>query len=455
MADKTFDLITIGAGSGGVAASRRAAALGARVAICEEDRVGGTCVIRGCVPKKLLMYGSAFSQEFDDARGFGWEINGARHDWARLVQAKDKEVDRLEQIYQTMLTKAGVERLEGRATVVDAHTVEVKGKRYRAERILIATGSRTSTPAFEGAELAIDSNGALDLTARPDRLLVVGGGYIALEMASIFNAVGSQVDVAFRRDNILGNFDTDLQQALQEALIGRGIQLLSKTEVASIRLHQGKREVRFKSGQTASYDQVLLATGRTPNTQDMGLEAAGVKLGQRGEILVNAEHQSSVPSIYAVGDVVNEINLTPWAIGSGRALVERLYGPGKAKPNRQTVPAAIFSQPQLATVGLSEAQALEQHDTVQVFISRFRPMKNTLSGRDEKTLMKLVVDAQTDRVLGCHMVGPDAAEIIQGFAVALTCGATKAQFDATVGLHPSAAEEFVTLREMTREVKRG
>lgn len=454
MSEPIFDLITIGAGSGGVAASRRAAALGARVAICEESRVGGTCVIRGCVPKKLLMYGSAFAQEFDDAQGYGWTVPTPSLDWGRLIQAKDQEVDRLEQIYQNMLSKAGVERLDGRGIVIDPNTVEVNGKRYRAQRILIATGSSNRTLPIEGAELAIDSTGALDLAERPERLLVVGGGYIALEMASIYNAIGTQVELAVRREHILGDFDQDLQQALQEALIGRGIKLLAKTEVASIRAHQGKKEVRFKSGESAYYDQVLIAAGRVPNTQGLGLEEAGVELDSKGAIVVNDAHQSSVPSVYAIGDVVNEVNLTPWAISSGRALVERLFGPGKAQPNRQTVPSAIFSQPQLASVGLTEAQALEAYDSVQIFLSRFRPMKNTLSGRDERTVMKLVVDGASDRVLGCHMVGPDAAEIIQGFAVALTCGATKAQFDATVGLHPSAAEEFVTMREMSREIRR-
>ncbi|VCU70397.1 Glutathione amide reductase [Pigmentiphaga humi] len=442
-----YDLITIGAGSGGVAGSRRAASYGARVAICEDGRVGGTCVIRGCVPKKLLMYGSQFSDAFEDAAGYGWTVEGARLDWAALVAAKDREIDRLEGIYRRMLDQGGVALLAGRAVLVDPHTVEVAGRRHTAERIMIATGGRPVRPEIPGAELAITSNEALSLPELPGEVLIVGGGYIALEFAGIFRSAGANVTVAVRRDRILGGFDQDVRASVAESLQKRGIAIRPNTKVAALSRQDGRIAAQLEDGQVLVVDQVLMATGRAPNTSGLGLEACGVALGKDGEVKVDGRSRTNVPSIYAVGDVTDRINLTPWAIAEGRALAETLFNDNPMQADPENVPAAVFSQPPIATVGLSEEDARERYGKLRIYRSRFRPMKNTLSGRDEQTMMKLVVDDATDKVVGCHMVGPDGAEIIQGLAIALKCGATKRQFDQTIGLHPTAAEEFVTMRD--------
>jgi len=442
-----YDLITIGAGSGGVAGSRRAASYGARVAICEADRVGGTCVIRGCVPKKLLMYGTQFAEAFEDAAGYGWSIEGASLDWGALVAAKDREIDRLEGVYRRMLDQAGVTLLEGRATLVDPHTVEIGGRRYTAERILIATGGHAVLPEIPGIELAITSNEALSLAQRPDDVLIVGGGYIALEFAGIFRGAGANVTLTIRRDQVLGGFDHDVREAVASALQRRGIVIRPRTRVARLERRGHRIAVELDGGEVLEVDQVLMATGRAPNTRGLGLEACGVELGENGAIKVDASSQTNVPGIYAVGDVTDRLNLTPWAIAEARALAETLYNANPMRADAENVPAAVFSQPPVATVGLTEEQARERYGKVRVYRSRFRPMKNTVSGRDEQTMMKLVVDDASDRVLGCHMVGPDGPEIIQGLAIALKCGATKRQFDQTIGLHPTAAEEFVTMRE--------
>ena len=443
-----FDLVTLGAGSGGVAASRRAGSYGAKVAICESVRVGGTCVLRGCVPTKLLVYGSHFREELDDARGFGWTIGESSLDWGKLIAAKDRELDRLNAIYIRMLRDAGVQILDGRGTIVDEHTVEIAGKRHTAKRILIATGGWPQLPKIPGIEHAITSNEALDLKALPRRVVIVGGGYIAVEFAGIFKAAGAHVEVLVRSESILRGFDQDIRFTLHEQMGKHGVSVRCETVVRSLEKEaDGSLSVRLAGGELMEADAVLYATGRAPSTRGLGLEAVGVKVDEIGAVVVDEWSRTSVPSIYAIGDVTNRINLTPVAIHEGRAFAETTFNNRPMHLDYHGIPSAVFSQPPVATVGLSEAQAREHHAEVDVYRSRFRPMKHTLSGRDEQTMMKLVVDRPTNRVLGVHMVGADAPEIIQGMAIALKCGATKAQFDATVGIHPTAAEEFVTMRD--------
>jgi glutathione reductase (NADPH) len=443
-----FDLVTLGAGSGGVAASRRAGSYGAKVAICESVRVGGTCVLRGCVPKKLLVYGSHFREELEDARGFGWTIGESTLDWGKLVAAKDRELDRLNAIYIRMLRDSGVQILDGRGTIVDPHTVEVAGKRYTAKHILIATGGWPSLPKIPGIEHAITSNEALDLPKLPERVVIVGGGYIAVEFAGIFHSAGAHVEILLRSDSILRGFDQDIRSNLREQMAKRGISIRCETIVRSLEKEaNGSLSVRLAGDEMLDADVVLYATGRAPNTKNLGLEAVGVKLDDKGAVLVDEWSCTSVPSIFAVGDVTDRINLTPVAITEGRAFAETTFNNRPMKIDHHGVASAVFSQPPVATVGLSEEQARLAHADVDIYRSRFRPMKHTLSGRDEQTMMKLVVDRATDRVLGAHMVGADAPEIIQGLAIALKCGATKAQLDSTIGIHPTAAEEFVTMRD--------
>jgi glutathione reductase (NADPH) len=442
------DLIVIGAGSGGMAAARRAASHGARVALCEERRVGGTCVLRGCVPKKLLVYGAQFREHFDDAKGFGWTVEGAALDWGRLVARKNVELDRLHGVYVRALRDAGVTVVEGRARVLDAHTVELGGERRTARYVLVATGGRASLPAdVRGLEHAITSDGALELAALPRRVVIVGGGYIGVEFASIFNAAGSSVTLIIRQDMVLRGFDEDVQTALTAELTKRGIRIEADCRLADIERRGGALSVMTAAGDLHDADAVLMATGRAPNTGDMGLEAIGIELDARGAIQVDASSRTAVDSVYAVGDCTDRLNLTPVAIAEGRAVADSLFGGRPASLNHENVPTAVFSSPSVSTVGLTERAARARLGAVDVYVAGFRPMKATLSGRDERVMMKLVVERSTQKVVGCHMVGPDAAEIIQGFAVAITCGATKAQFDATVGIHPSAAEEFVTMRQ--------
>ena len=443
-----FDLFTIGAGSGGVAASRRAGSYGARVGICEEWRVGGTCVLRGCVPKKLLVYGAQFSDAFADAAGFGWSVPPPSFDWPALIEAKDREIGRLSQIYIRMLENSGVQLVEGRAVLVDPHTIEIGGRHYTADKILLATGSHPTVPDIPGIEHVISSNEALDLPQLPRRIVIVGGGYIAVEFAGIFNGFGSEVVELIRREELLYGFDDDIRVALAQEMRGRGVEIHTRTRVA--RIEKAAREgysVFTADGRELSADIVMYATGRKPNTARMGLAEAGVRLDDNGAVIVDEWSRSSVPNIYAVGDATDRLNLTPVAIAEGRAVAETLFNDNPVIMDHKNVPSAVFSQPPLAVVGLSEEAARREVGEVDIYLSRFKPMKNTLSGRDERTLMKLVVDAQTDRVLGCHMLGPDAPEIIQGLAIAVKCGASKRIFDQTVGIHPSAAEEFVTMRE--------
>ena len=442
-----FDLLTIGAGSGGVASSRRAGTYGARVAICEELRVGGTCVLRGCVPKKLLVYGAQFADAFADAEGFGWTVPPAEFDWPKLIAAKDKEIGRLSQIYINMLNNSSVEIINGHAALADAHTVEVAGRNYTAENILIATGSWPETPDIPGIEHVISSNEALDLEKLPRRIVVVGGGYIAVEFAGIFSGFGSEVVELIRRPELLYGFDDDIRVALGEEMRLRGVDIRGRTQVAQIDKTASGYLVTTTAGNTIETDIVMYATGRRPNTKGMGLAEVGVRINEAGAVIVDEWQRSSVPNIYAIGDVTDRINLTPVAIAEGRAIAETLYNDNPTKMDHANVPSAVFSQPPIGAVGLTEAEARRRYGEVDVYSAHFKPMKNALSGREERTLMKLVVDARSERVVGCHMLGPDAPEIMQGLAIAVKCGVSKRMFDETVGIHPSAAEEFVTMRE--------
>ena len=447
MADRDFDLIVIGAGSGGVRAARISARHGARVAICEESRFGGTCVIRGCVPKKLLVYGSAFRDAFEDAVGFGWNAHLPEFDWPTLIGAKDREIGRLEGIYRKLLADAGVTAIEGRGRLVDARTVEVAGKRYTTDKVLVATGGWPVIPPIPGHEHAITSNEALDLPALPRRVVIVGGGFIAVEFAGIFNSLGSETTMLVRGEQLLRGFDDDARIEMAREMASRGITIHTRTLPASISGDPRGYCVRTEMGQEIDCDAVLFATGRQPNTKGIGLEEAGVKLRDGGAIAVDQWSRTSVANIFAVGDVTDRIALTPVAIAEGHAFADTEFGGRPRHIDHQNVPSAVFGQPPLAMVGLTEMQAREKHGAVDVYRTRFRPMKHTLLGREERTMMKLVVDARTDRVLGAHMVGADAPEIIQGLAIAITAGATKAHFDQTIGIHPTAAEEFVTMRE--------
>jgi len=446
MASFDFDLLTIGAGSGGVRATRLAGGYGARAAVVEMSRVGGTCVMRGCVPKKLLVYGAHFAEEFADARGFGWHVGETRLDWGALISRKNVELDRLEGVYRGILERNNVRLIEGKARLVDPHTVEVDGARFTAERILIAAGGRPELPAIPGIEHAITSDGALDLPALPKHVVIVGGGYIAVEFAGIFRAAGAEVTQVIRAAEILRGFDADVRGFLAEQMEKKGIRILRGAVVTAIEATDGGYRLPLADGRVIEADCVMYATGRVPNTDGIGLKEAGVALNHRHAVIVDAWNRSSVPSVYAVGDVTDRKNLTPVAIAEGHAFADTHFNNRPRTVDYHNIPSAVFSQPPIGSVGLTEEEASEVA-TADVYLTRFRPMKHTLSGRDEQTLIKVIVDTATDRVLGCHMVGQDAAEITQGLAIALKCGATKAQFDATIGIHPTAAEEFVTLRE--------
>ncbi len=449
MQNHDFDLFVIGAGSGGVRASRMAATFGARVAIAESYRAGGTCVIRGCVPKKLLVYAAHFHEDFEDARGFGWSVPPATFSWPELIAAKDREIDRLEGIYERLLSNAGVTMIRGRARLADAHTVEVDGKRYTARHILIATGGWPVRPDIPGAEFAITSNEAFELKQLPKRVLMVGGGYIAVEFAGIFHGLGAQVTLCYRGAELLRGFDDDVRRHLRGEIEGKGLRVLLKHEITAIERSGEALRVQCADGKVIDCDAVMFATGRSPNTRDIGLESVGVALDASGAVQVDDFSRSSVENIYAVGDVTNRIQLTPVAIREGSAVANTLFNNRPTAVNHQNVPSAVFSQPPIGTVGLTQAQALAQYGSVEVYQSSFKPLKHTLSGRNEKTYMKLLVEPSSQKVIGVHMVGADAPEIIQGIGIAVVAGLTKAQFDDTVGIHPSAAEEFVTMREKT------
>ncbi|MGA8053733.1 MAG: glutathione-disulfide reductase [Burkholderiales bacterium] len=443
-----YDLFVIGAGSGGVRASRMAAGYGAGVAIAEAYRFGGTCVIRGCVPKKLLVYASHFRDEFEDARGFGWEVQGARFSWPALIAAKDKEIARLEGVYRTLLGNAGVAVFEGRARVLDPHTVEVAGRRFTARYLLVATGGHPFVPEIPGREHCITSNEAFHLADLPKRVIVVGGGYIAVEFAGIFHGLGAEVTLLYRGAEILRGFDDDVRRFARGELEKKGLGVMLRTEVASVsRRADGALDVRLTDGSERVVDAVMYATGRKPNTGGLGLAEAGVELTAEGAVAVDRFSRSSVSSVYAVGDVTDRLRLTPVAIREGAAVAATLFGGMPTPVDHQNVPTAVFMQPPISTVGMTEAEALAAFPDIEVYKTEFRPMKHTLTGRGERTLMKLVVDRATQRVVGAHMVGADAPEIVQGIGIAVHAGLTKADFDATVGIHPTAAEEFVTLRE--------
>lgn len=444
-----YDLFVIGAGSGGVRAARIAANYGARVAVAEEYRVGGTCVIRGCVPKKLFVYASHFADEFEEAAGFGWTVGDARFDWKRLIANKDKEIDRLNGIYIRNLQNAGVEIIESRATVIDAHKVrlEATGREVTAGRILIAVGATPFVPDLPGIEHAITSNEAFHLEELPKRVVVVGGGYIAVEFAGIFNGLGASTTQLYRGPLFMRGFDDDLRTLLAEEMVKKGVDLRMDADIRSIEKKGGELHLTLTNGDIVKTDAVMYATGRVPNTKGLGLEAAGVKLGKSGEVIVDEFSQTSVPGIYAVGDVTDRANLTPVAIREGHAFADTVYGGREVKVDHSIIPTAVFSQPELGTVGLTEALARARCPEVDIYKTTFRAMKNTLSGSQERTFMKLVVDAKTDKVLGVHLMGPGSGELIQAVGIAVTMGATKAQFDATIAVHPTAAEELVTLRE--------
>ncbi len=451
MESTSCDLFVIGGGSGGVRAARMAAQRGARVVVAEAAALGGTCVNVGCIPKKLYSYAAHFAQEFEDAAGFGWAVDPPRFDWKLLKANRAREISRLNGVYEKLLVGAGVELVRGWAEPVAADQVQVKteaGDRlFTARHILIATGGTPSVPFFPGSELVVSSDSMFDLDPFPQRLLVVGGGYIACEFASIFNGLGSKVTQLYRGARVLRGFDDDVRVFIEAEMRKHGVDLRTSTEVKAIeKTAQGLRAV-LGDGSSVLADTVLYATGRVPNVNGLGLNAVGVKQGKDGAIEVDARYRTSVPTIHAIGDVTARIQLTPVALGEAMALVDDLFGKGSRKMGYDFIPTAVFTHPNIATVGMTETQAREQLGQVTVFRSEFTPLKNTLGGSKERTLMKLVVDSATDRVVGLHMVGPDAGEVVQGFAVALKAGATKAVFDSTIGIHPTAAEEFVTMRE--------
>ena len=447
--DFDYDLFVIGAGSGGVRLARMSASYGARVGIAEEEQIGGTCVLRGCIPKKLLVYASHYPHELEDAKGFGWTFGAGTLDWPALIAAKDREINRLSDIYINLLRQSGVDMHAGRATLVDAHTVAVGDRTIRARHIAIATGSRPSLPPRPGIEHVITSREALSLAQLPARIAVVGGGYIAVEFAGIFNGFGSHVDLFYRGEKILRGFDDDVRQFLSDEMTKQGVTIHARAVVESIaRADDGTLSVRVGDAQHGPYDAVLYATGRVPNVDGLGLERAGVLLDARGAIAVDAYSATSVASIHAIGDVTSRPQLTPVATRDGALLARTLFGGSRVAADHDYVPSAVFSQPEVATVGLTEATARDLYDgDVDIYRTSFKALRHTLSGRDERTLMKLVVARDSQRVIGAHMVGRDAGEIIQGIAIAIRAGATKAQFDDTIGIHPTAAEEFVTMRQ--------
>jgi len=443
------DLFVIGGGSGGVRAARIASGYGAKVMMAEEYRVGGTCVIRGCVPKKLMVYASRFSHDFEEAAGFGWSLGEASFDWSTLIRNKDREIDRLEGIYRMNLEKAGVEIVGSRAVIEDEHTVRLlkTGARIRARYILVAVGAHpTLEPVIPGGELGITSNEVFHLESLPERILIVGGGYIAVEFAGIFAGLGSRVTLLHRGDKLLRGFDEDLRDALGDAYAGRGINLALGKTVHRLDKTRDGIAATLSDGSTLTVDQVLVATGRRPNTDGLGLERAGITVDEVGAIPVDAYSQTLIPSVYAIGDVTNRANLTPIAIREGHAFADTVFGSRPTMVDHDLIPTAVFSTPEIGVIGCSEAVARSIYGDIDVYRTAFRPMRATLSGAADRVLMKLIVDKATDKVVGVHIMGHDAGEMIQLAGVAVTMGATKADFDRTVAVHPTAAEELVTMR---------
>ncbi|MEB0138754.1 MULTISPECIES: glutathione-disulfide reductase [unclassified Undibacterium] len=447
MNTEMFDLLVIGAGSGGVRAARMAAQKGARVGIIEGGDLGGTCVNVGCIPKKLYSYAAHYAESFNEAAGYGWSITEKpKLNWELLKANRRTEISRLNAVYANLLSNAGVVMISGWAKIINRNTVQVDGLAYHAKTILIATGGTPTVPHIAGAEHAITSNDIFDLAVFPKRLLVVGGGYIACEFASIFNGLGAQVTQLYRGEQILRGFDDDVRQFLAAEMRQAGVDLRLNTDVATIINSEDGLTVSLNNGQTIQVDTILYAIGRVPNIQGLGLPENGIEQSADGAIKVNEQYQTSVPGIYALGDVTARIQLTPVALGEAMALVDHLFGAQKMQMDYAFIPTAVFTHPNLATVGYSEAEARNKFKKIRVYRSEFKALKHTLSGSTERTMMKLIVDDLTDRVVGMHMVGADAGEIIQGFAVAMKAGATKAIFDSTIGIHPTAAEEFVTMR---------
>ena len=451
MGPAEFDLFIIGGGSGGVRAGRLAAQRGARVAVAEVAALGGTCVNVGCIPKKLNSFAAHYAEGFEEAHGFGWSVSRPVLDWQVLKRNRAVEISRLNDVYDRLLGNAGVTLLEGRARIAGPSAVAIGETVYTAHRILVATGGWPTAPGVPGGELAISSNEIFDLADFPKRLVVVGGGYIACEFASIFRGLGAEVTQLYRGEQILRGFDDDIRAFVADEMRKKGVDL--RTHVSVERLEKGEAGIRvvLKDGSALLADTVLYATGRNPNTAGLGLVEAGVVLSPNGAVVVDEQYASSVPGIFAIGDVTDRIKLTPVALAEATVLVDRLFGHADRSLDYALIPTAVFTNPNIGTIGLSEGVARSRCGRVRVYRSEFRPLRHTLSGSTERTLMKLVVDDATDRVVGLHMVGADAGEIIQGFAVAMKAGATKAVFDSTLGIHPTAAEEFVTLREPVKE----
>ena len=447
MAEFDYDMFVIGIGSGGVRAARFAANFGAKVAAAEDRYMGGTCVNVGCIPKKLFVYASHFPHDFEDAAAYGWTVGEASFDWTTLRDNKDKEIGRLNGIYENMLGNAGVEVFKARATVVDPHTVDVGGKQVTAKYILIATGGWPSVPDIPGKEHAITSNEFFHMEKWPERAIVVGGGYIAVELTGVFHGLGTNVIQLYRGPHFLRGFDDDVRHHLADEMRKQKVDLRFNANIARIEKDGDELVADLEDGTQMRTDVILYATGRSPNSANIGLEAAGVELSKGGAVVVDEGFKTSVPSIYAIGDVIDRVQLTPVALEEGMVVANELFNEKAGAVDYTNIPTAVFSQPSIGTVGLTEAQARDKYGKVDIYMSDFNALKHTLTGRDERTLMKMIVHPETDAVLGVHMVGPEAGEIVQGIGIALKAGATKATFDATIGIHPTSAEEFVTMRE--------
>lgn len=447
MSNYDYDLFVIGAGSGGVRAARMSASYGAKVGIAEDRYLGGTCVNVGCVPKKLFVYASHVTEEIENAKGFGWDIDHTTFDWSKLIKNKNAEIERLNGVYKKLLDNTGVETINGRATIVDTHTVEIAGKEYTAEKILVATGGWPSIPNIPGKEHIISSNEAFFLDSLPEKIIIVGGGYIAVEFAGIFNGLGVETTLLYRGSLFLRGFDQDLRTTLAEEMQKKGITIKFNANISQIEKSDNNLIATMEDGTQVESGQIMYATGRKPMTDNLGLENVGIQLDDKKAIKVDEGYQTNVPSIYAIGDVTDRVNLTPVALAEGMVLAKRFFANEETNVDYSDIPTCVFSQPNLGTVGLTEDQAREKYDDIDVYKSKFTPMKYSLSNNDEKTLMKMIVDKKTDRVVGVHMLGPDAGEIIQGIGIAMKAGATKKVFDSTIGIHPTAAEEFVTMRE--------